>query len=523
MTTIVTKYPFVGNVDSRQGGRDENQDFDGFIDTPLGLLLVVCDGMGGGPGGRTASHEAVNTILSLLKEVSSSTPRQQALQYAIEKANDVLYSMAKETPELRGMGTTVAAVIINEESAVIAHVGDTRIYLLRKGTIVYRSQDHSYVANLVRENKLTEEEARNHPRVNVITRALGIRPTMEVDYDEIPFQCGDRFVLCTDGIWGAMPQKDLVLSLSRPMGIEELTGQVCDEVDALGNAQGGRHDNMTLAIVDPTFDSAVKKIKKSEPIAVPTEVAPPTTPPTAPPAEPPVAPPVSSPITRQITPTPAPDPTPDPPAEPQVAPPASSPITRRITPTPAPEFQDTKQANAFSRLSIIICLAGIIALVAAGVYWYVKSRPSDPKPSQEEVIKVIKELSGPKGKTTVARGDGNKSQSPLKGSGVREAENKEIEKQIQGLVKKLDSLKDIKREKRQELRDAKREYIERVIMPDVNNLQLMMKEEKRKDLDEVKKMLNDKMAIGASKKGESTSESIKHIDKIKEKVIKLRE
>lgn len=508
MTTIVTKYPFVGNVDSRQGGRDENQDFDGFIDTPLGLLLVVCDGMGGGPGGWTASHEAVNTILSLLKEVSSSTPRQQALQYAIEKANDVLYSMAKETPELRGMGTTVAAVIINEESAVIAHVGDTRIYLLRKGTIVYRSQDHSYVANLVRENKLTEEEARNHPRVNVITRALGIRPTMEVEYDEIPFQCGDRFVLCTDGIWGAMPQKDLVLNLSRPMGIEELTGQVCDEVDALGNAQGGRHDNLTLAILDPTFDSAVKKIKKSEPIAAPPEVAPSTTPPTTPPTAPPVAPPTAPPA--------------DSPADSQVAPPISSPITRRITPAPAPEFQDKKQANAFSRFSKIICLAGIIALLAAGVYWYVKSRPSDPKPSQEEVIKVIKKLSGPEKKTSVARGDGNKQQSP-KGSGVREAENKEIEKQIQGLVKKLDNLKDIKREKRKELRDAKKEYIEKVIMPDVNNLQLMMKEEKRKDLDEVKKMLYDKMAIGASKKGESTSESIKHIDKIKEKVIKLRE
>ena len=167
-------------------------------------------------------------------------------------------------------------------------------------------------------------------------------------------------------------------------------------------------------------------------------------------------------------------------------------------------------------------MAVIIALLAAGVYWYVKSRPSDPKPSQEEVIKVIKKLSGPEKKTSVARGDENKQQSP-KGSGVREAENKEIEKQIQGLVKKLDNLKDIKREKRKELRNAKKEYIEKVIMPDVNNLQLMMKEEKRKDLDEVKKMLYDKMAIGASKKGESTSESIKHIDKIKEKVIKLRE
>lgn len=262
MTTIATKYPFVGCIETRQGGRSENQDNAGFVDTPLGLLLVVCDGMGGGPGGRTASLMAVDTILSVLSGVSEHTPREDALKFAIEKTNDIIYAKAKDTPELRGMGTTVAAILINEDSAAIAHAGDTRVYQLRKGTIIFRSSDHSVVANLVRQKRITEEEARNHPQSNIVTRALGIRPSMEIEFDEVTFFRGDRFVLCTDGIWGMLPQRDLVKSLSRVMGISELTLTMVEEIDRIGHANGGGHDNMTIAILDTSFDSSLKKIKK---------------------------------------------------------------------------------------------------------------------------------------------------------------------------------------------------------------------------------------------------------------------
>lgn len=262
MTTINTKYPFIGCIETRQGGRNENQDNGGFVDTPLGLLLVVCDGMGGGPGGRTASHTAVESILNLLSEVAPHTHRKDALQFAIEKANDILYMKAKETPELRGMGTTVAAILINEDSALIAHVGDSRIYQLRKGTVVYRSADHSYVAELVRQKKITEEEARNHPQSNVITRALGIRPQIEIAFDEVTFLTGDRFVLCSDGIWGMLPQNKLLKQLTRVMGIENLTALVCEEIDDIGKENGGEHDNMTLAMLDVTFDSVRKDVKR---------------------------------------------------------------------------------------------------------------------------------------------------------------------------------------------------------------------------------------------------------------------
>lgn len=262
MTTIATKYPFAGSIETKQGGRAENQDNAGYVDTPLGLLLVVCDGMGGGPGGRTASLMAVDTIQTTLSNVSEHTPRENALKFAIEKANDIIYAKANENPELRGMGTTVAALLINETSAVIAHAGDTRVYQLRKGAIAFRTSDHSYVAELVRKKKLTEEEARNHPRSNMITRALGIRPNMEIEFDEVSFLRGDRFVICSDGIWGMLPQRDLVKSLSRVMGIGELTVLTAEEIDKLGQEKGGGHDNLTLAILDTSFDSDQKGNKK---------------------------------------------------------------------------------------------------------------------------------------------------------------------------------------------------------------------------------------------------------------------
>lgn len=264
MTTIATKYPFVGYIESKTGGRNENQDCAGFVDTALGLLLVVCDGAGGGPGGRTASHMAVETILNELTNVSEHTSRYDALKYGIDKANDVIYGHALERPELRGMATTVVAMIINEDSAVIAHAGDSRIYLLRKEKIIFRSNDHSVVADLVRNHRLTEEEARNHPQSNRITLALGIKPTVEAEYDEVAFKLGDRFVLCTDGIWGSMPQPELVKALSRRMGIYELTEDLANQIDQIGKNGGGGHDNLTLAILDPTFRST-RKQKKSFP------------------------------------------------------------------------------------------------------------------------------------------------------------------------------------------------------------------------------------------------------------------
>lgn len=255
MEGISSKYPFVGFIESRIGGRKENQDFFGYVDTPLGLLLLVCDGMGGGPGGRTASTLAVSSILDTIKDCSERTKPQDALRYSIEKANEALYMKASEEPELRGMGTTVVALLINEKNACIAHVGDSRLYQIRRGKVVFRTADHSFVAEQVRLGRLTEEQARNHPRSNQITRALGIRPTVEIEFDEVAYKAADRFVLCSDGIWGSMPEPRLIEAFSRRMGLSDLTAKMAKEVDDLGESIGGGHDNLTLAILDTTGKS----------------------------------------------------------------------------------------------------------------------------------------------------------------------------------------------------------------------------------------------------------------------------
>lgn len=255
MTNITTDFPYIGNLDTRIGGREENQDNAGFVDTPIGLLLVVCDGMGGGPGGRTASRLAVDTILSFVDEVATTSTPADALIYGINKANEAVYNLAAQQPELHGMGTTTVALLITDRAAYIAHVGDSRLYQLRQGNIVFRTQDHSHVGEMVRAGVLTEEEARNHPRSNVITRAIGIRPTVEVEVDEVDYLAQDRFVLCTDGIWGAMPQDQLVAALTRQASIDEVTAMLVAEVDQIGFDEGGHHDNLTVAILDAFADA----------------------------------------------------------------------------------------------------------------------------------------------------------------------------------------------------------------------------------------------------------------------------
>ena len=147
------------NIQSRIGGRQENQDFYGTAKTKFGNLIVVCDGMGGYNGGRYAAELAVNTILKSM-ETTPETELQNALQNAINEANTTIWNEAHANPEFKNMGTTVTALLITPEKAIACHVGDSRIYQIRKGEIIFRTFDHSHVFELVKAGLLTEEEAR---------------------------------------------------------------------------------------------------------------------------------------------------------------------------------------------------------------------------------------------------------------------------------------------------------------------------------------------------------------------------
>lgn len=249
MEYINSRYGFAGAVDSRIGGRGENQDDYGMADTPLGLLVVVCDGMGGGPAGSTASSLARETIINLLLASKPGDQPERVLTDAVSAANSALLGAVSANEALRGMGTTCVAILLTPKTAFVAHVGDSRCYQLRGGKVVFRTADHSYVAEMVRKGELTEEDARLSAQSNVITRAIGVRPVVETDIDQLSVKPGDRFALMSDGIWGMMGEQHLVNFLSQDEQLDFVVAELADRVDAMGHNNGGDYDNLTLALV----------------------------------------------------------------------------------------------------------------------------------------------------------------------------------------------------------------------------------------------------------------------------------
>lgn len=247
-----------GAAISMIGGRPENQDDMAYMDTPLGFLIVVCDGMGGGPGGRTASNIVKLEIAKSIFESSPQTPRDHALKVAAARAHQALEDKMKEYPSLNGMGSTFVAILLNEKSAVIAHTGDSRCYRLHGTKCLFRTQDHSLVAELVKKKVMTEEDARLSPQANVITRGLGSTNNHVPEIDETPFKKGDRFILCTDGIWGVMQHQDLLKVLTQPKDIQQLITELSVQTDNIGFSKGGGHDNHTIAMFELEKDSLLK-------------------------------------------------------------------------------------------------------------------------------------------------------------------------------------------------------------------------------------------------------------------------
>ena len=248
-----------GYAESRIGGRTENQDSFGFSETPFGFLVTVCDGMGGGPGGKTASSIAVKEIIQGVIEGNKEEELSNVLIKSIRRANLAIIAKGSEISELKGMGSTCTVLLINEECAIIVHVGDSRVYQLRGKTKVFRTFDHSMVFGLVKQKVITEEQARLSAQSNVITRALGIKSDVEVDIAIRPYLSGDRFLLCTDGIHGSLPETELIsLVADQKHSLGAVTDGIATTVDGNGRNEGGGHDNLTLAIIEPSINSKKK-------------------------------------------------------------------------------------------------------------------------------------------------------------------------------------------------------------------------------------------------------------------------
>ena len=203
-------------------------------------LFVVADGMGGHAAGDIASEVAVNTMASLAPTI----PDVDLLGRAVESANHAVITEAKKAG-CEGMGTTMTACVLQGDKIAIAHVGDSRAYLLHAGKLQQLTRDHSWVADMVEQGQLTEEEARVHPNRSVITRALGSDPHMQPDLYEVTASEGDRLLLCSDGLTGMVEDGDIQAMLARIRDPQRCAAALVNEAIAHGGA-----DNITVIVVD---------------------------------------------------------------------------------------------------------------------------------------------------------------------------------------------------------------------------------------------------------------------------------
>lgn len=259
VTPIDIKGQTLGFIETRTGGRKENQDSAGWKETQLGNLVVVCDGMGGMQGGSVASQIAVRTILETVVSADKQSCPKMTLIKAIRNANMAIIEEGRKNPDLQGMGTTVTALLVTPYSAVMAYVGDSRIYQLRDGKKIFRTFDHSMVFEMVKKNVISEEQARLSAQSNVILKALGINPDVEVDVIESSYRRGDRFVLCSDGFWGAMPEDEFVRYLSENNPVNKILESTANVVESIGRNSGLEYDNLTAAILEMNINSILKE------------------------------------------------------------------------------------------------------------------------------------------------------------------------------------------------------------------------------------------------------------------------
>ena len=220
-------------------------------------LYIVADGMGGHNAGEVASALAVATVRAGAKSGIHSTEQFREL---VQQANTAIYTASLDDSTQSGMGTTLTAMAVvpgEEPKVLVANVGDSRTYLFRGGALTRLSIDHSYVQELVNEGILTPEEARVHPRRNIVTRAMGIERSVMVDVFTHLVRTGDRVVLCSDGLVDEVPDTDIATVLSQHSDAQE----TAEALVLVANANGGR-DNTTVVVVDILDDI-------SEPVDLP--------------------------------------------------------------------------------------------------------------------------------------------------------------------------------------------------------------------------------------------------------------
>jgi protein phosphatase len=233
--------------------RDGNEDSIAW-DARLGLIMLA-DGMGGHNAGEVASAMAVETIKSALQDVLAPEIQaadiidyHDAVREAVTFANQEIHEQAQMKSECAGMGTTIVLGLFRNDSVILAHVGDSRIYRYRQGELEQMTSDHSLVQEMVDSGYLSQEEAQQSASKNLITRALGIAPEVDVDVREVPLQRDDIFLMCSDGLSDLVSRDDISSVISDAGQDMQRAAQ---ELVNLANERGGT-DNISVILVNMT-------------------------------------------------------------------------------------------------------------------------------------------------------------------------------------------------------------------------------------------------------------------------------
>ncbi len=211
--------------------------------------IVICDGMGGAKGGDIAGSMAVSTISAIFnkyffEKLEHRDEIKKMMVSAVVQSGDKIFDTASENADLSGMGTTVVAAILQEDVLHIAHVGDSRAYIINNSGIHQLTKDHSIVQEMLTKGEITKEEAGSHPQRNIITRALGIQKGILPDYGRFEMLSGDRALFCTDGLTNELSETEIcdIFKSSNE------SGKIPDNLIKAANSRKGA-DNITVAVI----------------------------------------------------------------------------------------------------------------------------------------------------------------------------------------------------------------------------------------------------------------------------------
>ena len=227
-------------------GRLNNEDV--WAQMPKQKFYILADGMGGHQAGEVAANESVIYLCNYVNERShnphSSNEWGEILKAGIEKTNAWIHELAQNDPELRGMGTTLCACLFHDETLIYGHVGDSRIYRIRKMRITQLTEDHSLKAELIAKGELDESLARSFPHKNVITRAVGTQKTVTPEIQTASIEPGDLYLLCSDGLTDRLSDEQLLAAIESTSSLKEATEEL-----VLDAKKAGSEDNITLLLI----------------------------------------------------------------------------------------------------------------------------------------------------------------------------------------------------------------------------------------------------------------------------------